>query len=85
MTNAHYFDEDALVESEVDEVVQNMARRQLAMSLVVGFALLAVAGLTVMRGGHEAATQTVAQHRIIRVEAPQTQMAEPALQAPTKG
>ena len=85
MTNAHYFDEDPLVESESDAAVQNMARRQFGMSLAVGFALLAVAGVTVMRASHQAPLQATAQHKIIRVEAPQTQMAEPALAAPTKG
>jgi hypothetical protein len=85
MTNAHYFDEDPLVENAVDGAVQDMARRQFGMSLAVGFALLAVAGVTVLRGSHEAPMQATAQHRIIRIEAPQTQMAEPALAAPTKG
>jgi hypothetical protein len=41
--------------------------------------------VTVLRTSHEAPMQATAQHRIIRVEAPQTQMAEPALTAPTKG
>lgn len=85
MTNAHYFDENPLVENEADAAVRNMARRQFAVSLAVGFALLAVAGLTVMRTSHEAPAQMTAQHRIIRVEAPKTQIAEPTLQAPTKG
>jgi hypothetical protein len=87
MTNAHYFDEDPVVEGEADAVVQEMARRQFGVSLAVGFVLLAVAGLTVMRAGHDVVpVQTVQQHhRIIQVQPAQTEVAEPAPVAPTKG
>jgi hypothetical protein len=86
MTNAHYFDEDPVVESEADAVVQNMARRQLGVSLVVGFVLLAVAGLTVMRTTHDVSVQTVQQHhRIVQPQPAQTEAADPAPLAPTKG
>jgi hypothetical protein len=86
MTNAHYFDEDPVVEGEADAAVQDMARRQFGISLVVGFAMLAVAGLAVMRASHEAPVQTVQQHhRIIQPQPAQTEAAEPAPVAPTKG
>jgi hypothetical protein len=88
MTNAHYFDEDPLVEGEVDGAVREMARRQFGVSLAVGFALLAIAGLSVMRASHEAPAQmaqVAAHHRIIRVEAPQPQFAQPVQQAQPKG
>ena len=86
MTSAHYFDEDPVVEGEADAVVQEMARRQFGVSLAVGFVLLAVAGLTVMRASHDVPVQTVQQHhRIIQVQPAQTEAAEPAPVAPTKG
>jgi hypothetical protein len=86
MTNAHYFDENPLIEGEADAVVRDMARRQFGVSLVVGFALLAVAGLTVLRTNHDAPVQTAQQHhRIIRVQPPQMQTAEPAPQSQPKG
>jgi len=85
MTNAHYFDQDPVVEGEADAAVRDMARRQFGLSLVVGFVLLAVAGLTVMRASHDVPVQTVQQHhRVIQVQPAQTEASEPARLAPTK-
>ena len=85
MTDARYFDED---ESEVglaDNAVQIMARRQFAVSLAVAFALLAAAGLAVANGVRVAPYEMAARHKIIRVEAPRIEIAQPALNAITKG
>jgi hypothetical protein len=87
MRDAHYFDEDAVIEGEADDAVHEMARRQFGMSLAVGLALLAGAGLMAVRVGPQAPANSVemaARHRIIRVEAPQTQVAGPSQQAPVR-
>lgn len=86
MRNARYFDEDPIEASLVDSEVRSMAQRQFGVSLVVGFVLLAAAGLATVRGTHEAPVQeAAAHHRIIRVEAPQVEMAQPAQPETPKG
>jgi hypothetical protein len=85
MTDAGYFDEDAREAALDDDVVQEMARRQFGISLVVAFALLAVAGVATVKGIHAAPAEMTAHHRIIHVEAPQTEMAQPSVSATPKG
>ena len=85
MTNARYFDEDTPDEGLADGAVQDMARRQFGFSLAVAFALLAAAGLATVKGVHVEPTQMTAQHRIIRVEAPRVEMAQPILNAVPRG
>jgi hypothetical protein len=53
--------------------------------LVVAFALLAAAGLAVANGFHAAPYEVAARHKIIRIEAPRIEIAQPALNAMTKG
>jgi hypothetical protein len=85
MTNARYFDEDALDDGSADKAVQDMARRQFGFSLAVAFALLVAAGMAAANGIHAGPAQMTAQHRIIRVEAPRVEMALPALTAIPRG
>jgi hypothetical protein len=87
MTNARYFDEDedALDAGLADSAVQDMARRQFGFSLAVAFALLVAAGLAAVKGVHVEPAQMTAQHRIIRVEAPRMEMAQPILHATPRG
>lgn len=89
MTNARYFDEGAEEAGSdagaADYAVRAMARRQFGVSLVVGFALLAVAGLIAVQSPRGASTQTAARHRIVMPQAPQVEFAAPMAQAPTKG
>jgi hypothetical protein len=85
MTEARYFDEDEREVGLADDAVQIMARRQFAVSLVVAFALLAAAGLAVANGFHAAPYEVAARHKIIRIEAPRIEIAQPALNAMTKG
>ena len=85
MTNARYFDEDALDAGSADKAVQDMARRQFGFSLAVAFALLAAAGMAAVKGVHVDAPQVTAQHRIIRIEAPRVEMAQPVLTAIPRG
>ena len=80
MTNAPYFDEDALEASTADGEVRAMAQRQFGISLIVAFALLAVAGMMAVRAPHDEATvATAAPHRIAGVQAPQMVAAQPVL------
>jgi hypothetical protein len=90
MSNVQYFDEETGYFDEeaagVDDAVQAMARRQFGVSLVVAFALLAIAGLAAAQAPRNApAQQMAARHKIIRVEAPQFVVAQPAAPAMTKG
>jgi hypothetical protein len=85
MTNTRYFDEDTLDEGLADGAVQDMARRQFGFSLAVAFALLAAAGLATVKGVHVQPAQMTAQHKIIRVEAPRMEMAQPILNAVPRG
>jgi len=86
MSDAPFFDEDALIESEADEAVHEMARRQFGVSLAVGFALLAIAGLMAVETTHRTSTEMVARHRIVvPAAAPQTETAQPVQHALTKG
>jgi hypothetical protein len=78
MIDAQYFDEEPADAGVEDGAVQEMARRQLGFSLVVAFALLAVAGLVAVRGSHEETIAAMAApHRIAGVQAPQ--MVTPAV------
>jgi hypothetical protein len=85
MTNARYFDEDAPESGLADSAVQDMAHRQFGFSLAVAFALLAAAGLAAINGVHVAPAQMTAQHRIIKIEAPRVEMAQPALNVSSRG
>jgi hypothetical protein len=83
MANAPYFDEDTLEAGIADGEVRAMAHRQFGISLVVAFALLAVAGLIAVRAPHDQATaEMVVRHKI--VEAPQFVAARPVVQAMNK-
>jgi hypothetical protein len=72
MIDAEYFDEEPADAAVVDSAVQEMARRQFGVSLVVGLMFLAVAGLVAVRAPHD---ETIAvqspPHRIAGVQAPQ--------------
>lgn len=59
--------------------MQAMARRQFSVSLVVAFALLAVAGVTMVSAPHEASLEMAAWNNA--VEAARVQVALPALKA----
>jgi len=85
MTDARYFDEDALDVVSADSAVRDMARRQFGVSLVVAFALLVAAGLASVKGIHVAPAEMTAQHKIIRVEAPRMEIAQPTLKATPRG
>lgn len=88
MSDAPYFDEDALIEGEADQAVHEMARRQFGVSLAVGVALLAIAGLMAMETARQAPAdaQMTARHRIIvPAAAPQTETAQPVQHTLTKG
>ena len=85
MTNTRYFDEDTADEGLADGAVQDMARRQFGFSLAVAFALLVAAGLATVKGVHVEPAQMTAQHKIIRVEAPRMEMAQPILNAVPRG
>ena len=72
MIDAEYFDEESAEASAVDSAVQDMARRQFGVSLVVGLMFLAVAGLIAVRAPHgETMAAQPAPHRIAGVQAPQ--------------
>ena len=72
MIDAEYFDEEPADAAVVDSAVQNMARRQFGVSLVVGLMFLAVAGLIAVRAPHdETIAVQAAPHRIVGVQAPQ--------------
>jgi hypothetical protein len=71
MTEAPFFDDDVIETPTADGPVRAMARRQFGISLVVGFALLAVAGIVAMQSAHQTPAEVASRHRIIRVEAPQ--------------
>jgi|HubBroStandDraft_5_1064220.scaffolds.fasta_scaffold907626_1 hypothetical protein len=85
MTNARYFDEDVSDAGLVDSAVQDMARRQLGFSLVVAFALLAGAGLLAVRGGPAGFIEASAPHKIIRIEAPRVEVAQPVFMVAPRG
>jgi hypothetical protein len=80
MTNAPYFDEDTLEAGIADGEVRAMAHRQFGISLVVAFALLAVAGLIAVRAPREETIAATSVHHKI-VEAPQFVTARPVMQA----
>jgi hypothetical protein len=70
--DADYFDEVPADAAVVDSAVQEMARRQFGVSLVVGLMFLAVAGLVAVRAPHdETIAAQAAPHRIAGVQAPQ--------------
>jgi len=87
MSNARYFDEDSFGADAVDQSIQAMARRQLAVSLVVACALAIVAGAMAITGtGFRPMTaQVAAQHRILKIEAPRVEMAQPSTKDLTRG
>jgi hypothetical protein len=88
MTDARYFDEDAYDADAGERDVQAMARRQFGISLVVGFALLIAAGLTAVTTLHAAPAPSVemtARHKIIRIDAPRIEVAQPALNSLPRG
>ena len=81
-----YFDQDAFDVASANREVQEMARRQFGVSLVFGFALLALAGLTALTGSRESSLEIFAQRRhvVVRAEAPPT-VAQPESNAATGG
>jgi hypothetical protein len=85
MTDARYFDEDASDAGLVDSDERDMARRQFGVSLVVAFALMAVAAVTAMENIRKAPVERTVRHKIIRIEAPRIEVAEPALDPAIKG
>ena len=70
MIDAEYFDEEPADAAGVDSAVQDMARRQFGISLVVGLMFLAVAGLIAVPREETIAVQA-APHRMVGVQAPQ--------------
>jgi len=87
MTQSREFDEDAVIEGQADEVVQAMARRQFAVSLAVGFALLAIAGLTLVRPGasRDVLQETASRHRVVPAESRPVDVAQPVQQTAPRG
>jgi hypothetical protein len=86
MSNARYFDEDSFGADAADDDVQSMARRQLAVSLVVACALAIVAGMMAVTGTSLRPTsQVAAQHRILKIEAPRLELAQPSTKDLTRG
>jgi hypothetical protein len=87
MSNARYFDEDSFGAEAADDAVQSMARRQLAVSLVVACALAIVAGMMAVTGTSLRPTtaQVAAQHRILKIEAPRLELAQPSTKDLSRG
>jgi hypothetical protein len=88
MSDARYFDEDAYDAPVSDSDVQAMARRQFGISLVVGFALMVAACLmavTTLRAAPASSVEMTAHHKIIRIDAPRIEVAQPAQNALTRG
>jgi hypothetical protein len=87
MSNARYFDEDSFGADAADDDVQSMARRQLAVSLVVACALAIVAGMMAVTGTslRPTTSQVAAQHRILKIEAPRLELAQPSTKDLTRG
>jgi hypothetical protein len=88
MSDARYFDEDAYEVPASDQDVQAMARRQFGISLVVGFALMAAACLmavTTLRAAPAASVEMTAHHKIIRIDAPRIEVAQPVQNSLTRG
>ena len=84
MIDAQYFDEEPADSVSADSAVREMARRQFGLSLVVAFALLAVAGLIAVRAPREETIAVkAAPHRIVGVQAPQ--MVKPPMLATEQG
>ncbi|MGD0723257.1 MAG: hypothetical protein ABR970_19655 [Roseiarcus sp.] len=85
MTRGREFDEAAPGDSQSDEAVQTMARRQFGVSLAVAFAFLAIAGLMLARPTHDAAADVAARRGIVQPEAPPVDLAEPAQRTAPRG
>ncbi len=87
MSNARYFDEDSFGADAADYAIRSMARRQLAVSLVVACALAVVAGMMAVTGTgfRPIATQVAAQHRILKGDAPRLELAQPSMKDLTRG
>ena len=64
-------------ETDADDCVQLMARRQLAISLIVAFALLALAGLRIATASYEIHPAMAERHTILRAETPRKAIAAP--------
>lgn len=79
MTKVRYFDEDAFDAGMADGAVQALARRQFCVSLAVAFALLAAAGLMIVRERHQTPVEMAALHKIMRAEAPRMEVAQPMM------
>jgi len=87
LSNARYFDEDSFGADAGDDAVQTMARRQLAVSLVVACALAIVAGMMAVTGTsfRPMTAQVAAQHHILKVDAPRLEIAQPSTKDLTRG
>jgi hypothetical protein len=85
MSEARYFDEDVIDAGAVDAAVRDMARRQFTASLVVAFALLAAASLMAIWGAHSGPVEASTPHRIVKIEAQRTLIAEPVLESAPRG
>jgi hypothetical protein len=77
MNHVQYFDEEP-VDSDIDGGVRAMARRQLAVSLVVAIALLASACLIAARTPHGEISAATSVHRVAGVQ-PAQMVGAPAL------
>jgi hypothetical protein len=78
MNDVRYFDEEPVDAASVDGAVGAMARRQLGVSLVVAFALLAAACLIAVRAPHGQNSAAISVHRIAGVQ-PAQMVGAPAL------
>ena len=78
------FDDDASDADFGGASIQAMARRQFGVSLVVGLAMLAVAGLAVVGERHPAPLEMAARHNVIHAEAP-VAVAQPAPSEASRG
>lgn len=83
MTAGRYFDDDCPDLGLSDGAVNAMARRQFAISLIVGFALLAAAGFMALGVVHEKPAGMAARHDIVGAETSRTEVAQAALKAMT--
>ena len=83
---ARYFGEDVLEENAVDAAVQDMARRQFAISAVVAVALMAVGGYFALTATQPPAMEpTIAHHKILKPGAPQLEFAQPSIRDGGRG
>jgi hypothetical protein len=78
MSDGRYFDDENADAGVADRAVNVMARRQFGISLIVGLALLAAAGLMAVGARHETPVGMVARHPIVGAAAARAPVAQAA-------